>query len=118
MTVIDTYLQNIDPAQRKELERIRAIAKNVVPDAEETIGYGMSTLTYNGKAFLGFDVHKSHIGIYPYGGEEIELFKTQLTELGYGFSSGAIRVPFDKPFPEDLLKDIILHRIRRIDSKT
>lgn len=117
MSVIDAYLEKIDPAKRKELERIRKIGKEVVPDAEETIGYGMPTLTYKGKAFLGFNVHKNHIGIYPYGGEEIDLFKDKLIGLEFGFSSGAIRVPFDKPIPEGLLKDIILHRIKRIDSK-
>jgi uncharacterized protein YdhG (YjbR/CyaY superfamily) len=40
-----------------------------------------------------------------------------LTELGYGFSSGAIRVPFDTPIPETLLKQIITHRINRIDNQ-
>lgn len=114
MTVIDDYFQKIDPDKRAELQRIREIAKKVVPDAEETIGYGMPTLKYKGKAFLGFDVHKNHIGIYPYGGEEIEKLKDKLGD--YGYSSGAIRVPFDHPIPESLLKEIITLRIKRINS--
>jgi uncharacterized protein YdhG (YjbR/CyaY superfamily) len=114
MTVIDDYLEKNAPANRAELERIRAIAKRKVPDAQETISYGMPTLKHKGKSFLGFNVHAKHIGLYPYGGEEIEVFKDRLSELGYGYSSGAIRVPFDKPIPEDLLLDIIQHRIDRI----
>lgn len=116
MSVIDEYLKNIEPSKRKELERIRAIAKQVVPDAEEVISYGMPALKYKGKPFLGFNTHTNHIGIYPYGGEEIEVFKDKLTVFKYGFSSGAIRVPYDKPFPENLLKEIIKHRIKRLDS--
>jgi uncharacterized protein YdhG (YjbR/CyaY superfamily) len=116
MTVIDDYLKKIEPAKRKELERIREIAKEVVPESEEVISYGMPTLNYKNRSFLGFDVHKNHIGIYPYGGEEIEVFKDELTKCGYKFSSGAIRVPFDKPFPKDLLKKIIKHRVDRIGS--
>lgn len=112
MTVIDEYLQKIEPEKRKELERIREIAKEVVPNAEEVIGYGMPTLKYKGKAFLGFNVHKNHIGIYPYGGEPIEALKDKLSS--YEHSSGAIRVPYDKPFPEDLLKEIIRYRISKI----
>lgn len=76
----------------------------------------MPTLKYNGKSFLGFDVHTNHIGIYPYGGEEIEVFKDEISKLKYEFSSGAIRVPFDNPIPETLLKEIIMHRIKRIKN--
>lgn len=112
MTVIDEYLKRIEPSKRKELERIREIAKKVVPDAEETINYGMPTLKYKGKAFLGFDAHKEHLGIYPYGGAEIEALKGKLSS--YGLSKGAIRVSYNKPMAESLLKEIILLRIKRI----
>jgi uncharacterized protein YdhG (YjbR/CyaY superfamily) len=114
MTVIDEYLEAIEPDKRAELERIRKIAKQAVSDAQDAIAYGMPTLKYKGKSFLGFNVRAKHIGVYPYGGEEIELFRDRLSDLGYGYSSGAIRVPFDKPVPEDLLVEIIQHRIARI----
>jgi uncharacterized protein YdhG (YjbR/CyaY superfamily) len=112
MTIIDDYLKKIEPTKRKQLKRIRKIAKQVVPNAQEVISYGMPTLKYKGKPFLGFNAHANHIGIYPFGGEEIEIFKDKFSE--YGFSSGAIRVPYDKPFPENLLKELITHRIKRI----
>ena len=114
MTAIDDYLTNIEPAKRKQLERIRKIAKRVVPDSTETISYGMPTLQYKGKSFLGFDAHANHIGIYPFGGEEITVYKDKLKD--FGLSKGAIRVPLDKPFPEELLKEIIQHRIKRIKT--
>jgi len=116
MTIIDGYLKKIEPTKRKQLERIRAIAKQVVPDAKEVISYGMPTLQHKGKSFLGFNAHANHIGIYPYGGEEIEIFKDELSKNKYEFSSGAIRVPYDKPIPESLLKEIIKHRIKRITA--
>jgi uncharacterized protein YdhG (YjbR/CyaY superfamily) len=114
MSVIDEYLQKIDESSKLELERIRRIAKQVVPDAEEVTSYGMPTLKYKNKSFLGFNLHINHIGIYPYGGEEIEVFNKELSELNYSFSSGAIRIPLDKPIHETLLKKIIQHRIARI----
>jgi len=69
MTVIDDYLTTVEPAKRQALERIRALAKQAVPSAEEALVYGMPTLTYQGKPFLGFDAHQKHIGIYPYSGQ-------------------------------------------------
>ncbi len=112
MTVIDDYIKNFDPSKKQELERIRKIALEVVPDAQEVISYAMPALTYKGKAFLGFYVHKNHISIYPYGGEEIEKLQDKLAI--YKTSKGAIQVPFDKPISQDLLKEIIQLRIKRI----
>ena len=117
MTVIDDYLKNIEPEKRKQLERIRKIAKQIIPDAEEVISYGMPTLRYKGKSFLGFDTHTNHIGIYPFGSSEITIFKDKLNELKYKFSTGAIRVPYNNPIPESLLKEIIKHRVKRITDQ-
>jgi len=114
MTVIDDYLTKVEPSKRKELERIRVLAKKVVPDAEEAIVYGMPTLKYQGKPFLGFDAHKHHIGIYPYSGQVVETLKDQLHD--YGFSKGAIRVPLDHPISEELLQQIIQLRLNQITT--
>ena len=89
MTPIDEYLAKVEPAKRKELERIRALAKKAVPEAEETIGYGMPTLKYQGKPFLGFDAHANHIGVYPYSGRVIETLSEELR--AYETTKGAIR---------------------------
>ena len=112
MTVIDDYLTTVEPSKRKELERIRSLAKKTVPGAEEAIVYGMPTLKYHGKPFLGFDAHKNHIGIYPYSGQVIETLKDQLHD--YGVSKGAIRVPLDHPISEEILKQIIHLRLSQI----
>jgi uncharacterized protein YdhG (YjbR/CyaY superfamily) len=112
MTVIDDYLTTVEPSKRKELEHIRALAKETVPGAEEAIVYGMPTLKYQGKPFLGFDAHKQHIGIYPYSGQVIETLKDQLHD--YGVSKGAICVPLDHPLSEEMLKRIIHIRLKEI----
>jgi uncharacterized protein YdhG (YjbR/CyaY superfamily) len=115
VTPIDDYLKNIETPKREALERIRTLAKTIVPNAEEAISYGMPTLKYHGKPFLGFDAHKNHIGIYPYSGQVIETLKDQLQD--YGLSSGAIRVPFDKPISESLLAQVINVRLKQIEAE-
>lgn len=114
---IDDYLKKVEPSKRRELQRIRVLAKKVVPGAEEAISYGMPTLKYQGKPFLGFDAHKNHIGIYPYGGGVTKALKDDLHE--YESSSGAIRVPLDNPISEKLLRKIISRKLKEIraDSK-
>lgn len=113
MSVIDDYLQKVDLEKRAELERLRQIGKEAVPDAEETLTYGMPGLKYKGKAFLAFDAHANHIGVYPCSGQVVEDMKEQLT--AYECSKGTIKVPLDKPIPEKLLKEIITHRLQEIN---
>jgi uncharacterized protein YdhG (YjbR/CyaY superfamily) len=112
---IDDYLEKIEPEKRKALERIRVLAKAMVPNAEEVISYGMPTLKYAGKPFLGFDAHANHIGIYPYSGQVIATLKDQLR--GYRLSKGAIRVPLDKPMPKTILSKVIKCRLQAIRTK-
>jgi uncharacterized protein YdhG (YjbR/CyaY superfamily) len=116
MSLIDDYLKKIEPSKRKELQRIRALAREMVPGAEETISYKMPTLKYEGKAFLGFDAHTDHIGIYPFSGQVIPLLKDELRK--YSVSKGAIRVPLDRPISKRLLKLVITCRLKAIREKS
>jgi uncharacterized protein YdhG (YjbR/CyaY superfamily) len=116
MSIIDDYLKTVEPSKRKELIRIRRLARQVVPRAEETISYGMPTLTYAGKPFLGFDAHSNHIGIYPYGAAPIRALKTELK--AYAHSSGAIRIPLDRPIAKSLLTKLIKCKIGMIKAKS
>ncbi len=112
MTVIDDYIKPFDSALRQELERLRSIAKKLLPGCEETISYGMPTIKYKGKSILGFYVHKNHIGIYPFSGSVISTIK----ELeNYGTTKGAIHEKFDQPLPDALVEKIIRARMKQAD---
>ncbi len=116
MTPVDEYLAKVEPAKRKALKRIRALAKKAVPHADETISYGMPTLKYHGKPFLGFDAHTNHIGIYPYSGQVIDKLSEMLS--AYKTTKAAIRVPLDKPIPETTLRAVIACRLAAIRAET
>jgi len=112
---IDEYFKTVEPSKRQALERIRALAKEAVPSAEEAISYGMPTLEYAGKPFLGFDAHTNHIGIYPFSGKVLPALQDQLR--GYKTSKGALRVPLDQPIPKSLLRKIITSRLKLIRAQ-
>src|ERR1700732_3025940 len=100
MTVIDDYLKNINASQKTELKRIRAIALEMLPGAEEVITYGMPTIRYKGKSIIGFDARSNHIGIYPFSGHVIN----EIKELDrYEKSKGAIREKLDDLLPSELI---------------
>jgi uncharacterized protein YdhG (YjbR/CyaY superfamily) len=60
MGVIDDYLADLGDSQRVELERIRRIVLDRVPDAEEGRSYGMPAFRYKRKPLLGFAALKEH----------------------------------------------------------
>lgn len=115
MGLIDDYLKGIEPTKRAQLQRIRVLAREIVPSAQETISYNMPTLTFEGRPFLGFDAHAKHIGIYPFSGHVIPQLREELS--AYGVSRGAIRVPLDSPISKRLLKLVIMCRLKAIRSE-
>jgi uncharacterized protein YdhG (YjbR/CyaY superfamily) len=76
---VDEYLNALDPAYRAELERLRALVTQLVPDTEETISYGMPTLKYRNRALVYFTASKKHMSFYP-SSWAIEELKDQLKD--------------------------------------
>ena len=58
---------------------------------------------WKGKNIIHFAASKKHVGIYP-GGEATTEFADELAD--YDVSKGTIRLPYDKPLPEDLIAEI------------
>jgi len=110
VSVIDDYIRQFDPPIATELERIRSISKALLPGCEETISYGMPTLKYQGKSIIGFEVHKNHIGIYPFSGHVIE----KIEELkNYKTTKGAVQEYLDQLLPNALIEKIVRERLQQ-----
>jgi len=114
MTVIDDYLQKVGPAQHVELERVRAIVMKAVPEAEDTIGYGMPVLKYKHKYLIGFAPFKNHMSVFP-GAEAVKELKEKLGD--YVWAKGTVQFTIEKPLPEPLIKEMVEIRRRAIDKK-
>ncbi|KQW05641.1 hypothetical protein ASC66_11755 [Leifsonia sp. Root4] len=110
---IDEYLSALDPAYRAELERIRALVTELVPDTEETISYGMPTLKYKNRALVYFTASKKHLSFYP-SSWAIDELKDQLE--GYKTTEHAIQYTLDKPLPSRLVEALVRVHIRDIDA--
>jgi uncharacterized protein YdhG (YjbR/CyaY superfamily) len=112
MSVIDEYLDKITAPQKAELQRIRKIVNAVVPEATETISYGMPAFKYKDKYLIGFYVYKSHISLFPTP-EPINSLKSKLGN--YKLSKGTIQFTLDNTIPETLIRSLLLYRIDNID---
>lgn len=113
MSVIDDYLKTVEPNQKIELERIRKIVMEVVPDATDTIGYGMPVFRYKDKYMIGMCNFKNHLSIFP-GSEVGVVFKDEIKD--FAKSKGTLQFTTEKQIPETLLRKIVSHCKTRIDN--
>ena len=101
MGIVD-YIAWQDGDKRRALMMVYEAIKEVLPDAEERISYGMPTF-WQGRNIIHFAAMKRHIGLYP-GSEAIETFKQELKP--YKTSTGAIQFPLNKELPLSLIQSI------------
>jgi len=112
MTVIDEYFEKIETTERNELERIRKIVKQTVPEAEEIISYGMPAFNYKGKYLIGFYVYKNHMSLFPTA-EPINALKSRLGD--FKLSKGTIQFTTNNVIPETVIRKLLMYRIEGID---
>ena len=110
---VEEYLGALEPDFRAELERIRALVKELVPEAEETMSYSMPTLKYKQRVLVYFTASKKHLSFYP-SRWAIEELEDRLA--GFSKTVHAIRFTPAAPLPDDLIRDLVLVHVREIDA--
>ena len=103
-STVEEYIAFQDEKVREKLREVREILHRALPEAEERISWSMPTY-WRGRNIIHFAAAKSHLGIYP-GGEATEVFAQDLA--GYDVNKGTIRLPYDRPLPEELITRIAL----------
>ncbi|PRB11276.1 iron chaperone [Microbacterium sp. MYb62] len=117
MGTIDDYLSGLTPADRAAIDRVYAVARQEVPDAEQGKGYGMPALVHGGKALLSVMRAKKHIGIYPFSPDAVSAVAGLLERHpGVSVDKGTIRFQPEHPIPSDVLEALVRARLSQIDG--
>jgi uncharacterized protein YdhG (YjbR/CyaY superfamily) len=111
---IDEYIAGFPPVTQKVLQELRALIKELAPDATETISYAIPTFDLNGRHLVHFAGYARHIGFYPVP-SALEAFKEELKP--YKTGKGSAQFPLGRPLPTDLIRRIIAFRIAENVSK-
>jgi uncharacterized protein YdhG (YjbR/CyaY superfamily) len=111
---IDEYIKTFPEHIRDILEKMRQTIKKAAPGAVEAISYQMPTFKLNGKNLVHFAAFKNHIGFYPQP-SGTAAFQKELSP--YKAGKGSIQFPLDKPVPFDLVKKIVVFRVRENQEK-
>lgn len=97
---IDEYIESQSEELRADLQFLRRILRDALPDAEERISWSMPTY-WKKHNILHFAAFKKHIGFYP-GPEAVAEFAAELQD--YHVDKGTIRIPYGKIDPELITK--------------
>lgn len=110
---VDEYLAAVPSDEAREaLMELRSLIKEIVPDAQECISYGIPS--YKRKGYLcGFAAFKNHCSFFP--GGTVQDYADQLQD--YKISKGTIQFQPDKPIPSSLLRTIILARVAEFEAR-
>lgn len=94
---IDEYFAPLAGDVRSTLENLRATIRAAVPEAEESISYGMPAFKYRGKRLIYVAAAKNHCAIY-------------------GTSAGTVRFTPAEPLAPDFIRGLVRERVEAIES--
>jgi uncharacterized protein YdhG (YjbR/CyaY superfamily) len=112
---VDEYLAAVPEHVRPALEQVRHAVRAVVPEATETISYGIPTFKEGGTAVVGYGASKNHCSLYVMSPAVMEAHRDDLE--GYETSKGTVRFPADRPLPAAVVKKLVKARLKENDGR-
>lgn len=112
-TIVE-YMAGLPEEVRADFSSLWREIRELVPEGEEAIRYGMPTIRFRGKNLVHCAVMKEHFGFYP-AASGVRAFENEIAGK-YGYSKGAIRFPFGKRLPMPLIRRIVRFRLSEESS--
>jgi Uncharacterized conserved protein len=111
---VDTYLSELPPEQREQLQELRARVAGLAPQATESIAYAIPAFRLGDRFLLSYAGWKRHCSIYPVGDELLATYADALR--GYGRSKSSLHFTPAQPLPPGLLEDVVRARVASIEA--
>lgn len=107
--LVSEYIDKQKSPQREILMKLRGLIRELVPEAEEKMSYGVPAFKLKDKSVL-YAAFKEHVGLYPEP-DAILAFKEELKD--YQTSKGTIKFAIEKPIPYDLISKIVMFKLKK-----
>lgn len=111
---IDEYIAQFPAETQTALEEMRAIIRDLAPDAVETISYAIPTFDLGGTHLVHFAGYARHVGLYPTP-SGMEAFADDLAPYKRG--KGSAQFPLSEPLPVELIRRIVEFRVREVTGR-
>jgi uncharacterized protein YdhG (YjbR/CyaY superfamily) len=106
---IDAYLAKLPADQRDTLQYLRAQIARLLPDATETISYGMPAFALDGQVIVWYAGWKKHCTIYPLTDRFLKAHAEELKR--FGRTKGSLHFTPQQPLPDALVEELVKDRL-------
>jgi uncharacterized protein YdhG (YjbR/CyaY superfamily) len=110
---IDEYLDQVDEPQRCALRSLRDQLRELLPDAQECISYGMPAFWLDGKVIAGFAAFKNHLSYLPHSGSVLPALADDLA--GFASTKGSLHFTVDQPLPTEVVAKLVATRLGQLE---
>lgn len=114
ITTFEEYFADYPAVKVEALQKLRQFIRRIVPEATETISYGMPMFKWNGM-LVGIAAFKNHCSFFPCTGS----FPKDLQAEVAPYMSGKSTIQFqpEKPLPDELIEKIVRYRMSVNEQK-
>ncbi|MGO9830081.1 MAG: iron chaperone [Myxococcaceae bacterium] len=109
---IDEYLATVSGDQRAMLDKLRKTIRELVPEAEECISYGIPAFRLKGSILAGFAVRTTGCSYYPFSGSTLRSLAEDLSN--YETTKSALH--FERPLPKVLVRKLLKARLAQTEQ--
>lgn len=110
---VDQYIAGFPKETQALLTQLRSVIRREAPNAIESISYGLAAYKLHGP-LVYFGGFKGHVSLFPTG-SSLQQFESELAP--YKRSKGTVQFPLDKELPLDLIKRIVVFRVKENEAK-
>lgn len=107
------YLEKLSTEEKKVLSQIRNQILSTTHGIKEKLSRGVPFFYYMGKRLVGFRSSKTHLSFFIMEGNVLKNLRNKLN--GYDVSSTVIHFNKAEPLPENIIKMLVLARIKEIE---
>jgi uncharacterized protein YdhG (YjbR/CyaY superfamily) len=101
---LEEYIDSIPTAARPKFDQLRALVKDLLPQANEVISYGIVGYKIDEKrARVFISGWKDHVAMYPVPKNELVRIKLK----PYIKGKGTLWFPINQPLPLDIIKESV-----------
>lgn len=111
---VDEYLAGLPADQRELLESLRKRVAALVPEATETISYGMPAFKLGGRFLVSYAAWKAHCSLYPLTDSFMASHATEIE--GFDRTKGSIHFTPTKRLPDRVLADLVRARVADLEA--
>ncbi len=112
---IDDYLAALTEPKRSTLEQLRRCIRNVIPEGEECLSYGLPAFRVEGKVVAGFPAFKNHLSYLPHSGSVLPGLADEVAT--YQGTKGSLHFPIDQPLAPELVNLLVRARMTELGLK-